>query len=131
MVEKIHQLFDVILHALTPNTVSAHPLQSEEPPTTKKRRLSESGRAEFDRKLDDPSNIDIVGDRGEITLAQMFFIIGGTVAHLWRLFYEIRLSGDSVTAVALNPSLDTSWSTSLARSNHRQSTRGKKSPSSI
>ncbi|KAM3541683.1 hypothetical protein ARSEF1564_005427 [Beauveria bassiana] len=132
MVEKIHQLFDVILYTLTPDTVSAHTLQSEEPPTTKKRRLSESGRAEFDRKNEEPSNTNRGRDKCDITLAQMDFTIGGTVASLWRLFYDLRLSNDSAEAIPLNPSLDKGWSSSSKpHSNHRHNTCGKKSPSSI
>ncbi|KAM3451926.1 hypothetical protein MY3296_004932 [Beauveria thailandica] len=131
MVEKIHQLFDVILHAITLNTVDAHTLQSEEPPTTKKRRLSESGRAEIDKKPDGPRNIDIFGGQGEINLTQMVFTIGGTVVHLWRLFYELRPSGDYLTAVALDPSLDKSWWAHLGRSNYKQGIRRKNSSSSI
>ncbi|KAM3513962.1 hypothetical protein MY11210_002394 [Beauveria gryllotalpidicola] len=124
MVDKIHQLFDVILHTLTLKPASsAHPLPSAGPPTTKKRRLSESGRAEGAREFDCSSKTDVGGHEGEINLAQMVFTIGGTVLHLWRLSYEIRLSADSVEAGALKPSC----LAYMAQSNHKQSTRGHRS----
>lgn len=111
VVEIIHQLLDVILNTLTfckssPRCISAkyiflsncvHMLvrpidKSVETPTTKKRRTSESGRAEVTETFDYSSDTDSQEDQGEKSVSLITYTIGGTVSQLCLLSNAVRRS---------------------------------------
>ncbi len=111
VVEIIHQLLDVILNTLSfceffPRRKSSslcfclidvHILvkpmdKSVETPTTKKRRTSESGRAEVTKTIDYSSDTDSEGDQGGRSVSLITYTIGGTVSQLCLLSNAVRRS---------------------------------------
>ncbi|KAM3451581.1 hypothetical protein MY3296_005246 [Beauveria thailandica] len=81
-VDIIHRLLDVLLNTLiflTPCEKSART------PTTKKRRTSESGRANVTKIFDYSSETDSEGDMGERNVSLITYTIAGTVSRLSRL----------------------------------------------
>ncbi|KAM0667768.1 hypothetical protein ACQRIU_003633 [Beauveria bassiana] len=89
VVDILHQLLDVILNTLiflTPCEKSART------PTTKKRRTSESGRANVTKTVDHSSETDSEGDIGERNVYLTTYTIGGTVSQLCLLSNAVRRS---------------------------------------
>ncbi|KAJ3498368.1 hypothetical protein NLG97_g1175 [Lecanicillium saksenae] len=89
VVEILHQLLDVILNTLTFLKPSE---RSAETPTTKRRRTSESGRAEVTETFDYSSATDSEGEQGEGRVSLITYTIGGTVSQLFRLSNAVRRS---------------------------------------